>query len=146
MNNRAVVILQDLINKINNATPTPSVSDAQTALPSGSGWESFIQLIGLIILLALIIAATYFTTRLIGNVKQGQMKNSNFTLIDAYRVSPNKLLQIVKIGDKYVVLAVCKDTITYITELDEDSVTARNYQTNEKLSFSKLFEKVRNNK
>ncbi len=141
-----MVILQAIVDKVNNASPTPPASDVQATLPSGSGWDSFIQLIGLIILLVLILVATYYTTRFVGNVKLGQLKNSNFQLIDAYRISPNKLLQIVKIADKYVVLAVCKDTITFITELDEDSVTARDFQTKEKLTFSQLLEKVRNNK
>lgn len=141
-----MVILQAIVDKVNNASPTPPVENVQATLPSGSGWDNFIQLIGLVILLALILIATYYTTRFVGNVKLGQMKNSNFKLIDAYRISPNKLLQIVKIGNKYVVLAVCKDAITFITELDEENVTARDFQTKEKLTFSQLLEKVRNNK
>lgn len=141
-----MVILQAIVDKINKITPEPEADAAQSVVSSGNAWDSFIQLIGLIILLLLILAATYFTTRIIGNIKLGQMKNSNFKLIDAYRISPGKVIQIVKIGSKYIVLAICKDTINYITELDEEDIVFREYQTREKLSFETLLSKIRNNR
>lgn len=143
---KALVILQAIVDKINKITPEPEAEAAQTVVSSGSAWDSFIQLIGLIILLLLILVATYFTTRFVGNIKLGQMKNSNFKLIDAYRISPSKVIQIVKIGNKYIVLAICKDTINYITELDEEDIVFREYQTREKLSFETLLSKIRNNR
>ena len=143
---KALVLLQAIIDKMNNTTPAPDANMAQNAVGSGSAWDGIIQLIGLVILLLLVLAATYFTTRFVGNIKLGQMKNSNFKLIDAYRISPNKVIQIVKIGNRYIVLAICKDTINYITELDEEDVVERDYQTREKLSFEQLLSKFRNNK
>jgi len=145
MKGRSLVILQAIIDKVNNITPTPDAV-TENVVRSGSAWDNFFQLIGLIMLLLLILAATYFTTRFVGNIKMGQMKNSNFKLIDAYRISPNKLIQIIKIGNKYIVLAICKDTITYITELDEEHVVERDYQNREKLSFESLLQKFRNNR
>lgn len=145
MKDKTLVILQEIVDKINKITPEPE-ANTKSVVTSGSAWSSFIQLIGLIILLLLILAATYLTTRFIGNIKLGQMKNSNFTLIDAYRVSPNKVIQIIKIGNKYVVLAICKDTISYITELDEEHIVFREHQSKEKLSFEALLSKIRNNR
>lgn len=150
MNNKALVILQAIVDEVNSITPTPPIEtvgeQTQKAIQSGNAWDNFIQLIGLVILLIVILIATYYTTRFVGNVKLGQMKNSNFKLIDAYRISPNKVVQIVKIGNKYIVLGIGKDTINFITELDEEQVTVRDYQTREKVSFTQLLDKVRNNK
>lgn len=146
MKDKALIILQAIVDKINKITPEPEADVTQSVVSSRSTWDSFIQLAGLIILLLLILAATYFTTRFIGNIKLGQMKNSNFKLIDAYRISPGKIIQIVKIGNKYIVLAICKDTINYITELDEEHIIFREYQSREKLSFEALLSKIRNNR
>lgn len=146
MYNKTMVILDNAFDKL-KGTPSPDetandvagrVSDAM------SSWDSFIQMIGLIILLILILAATYYTTKFVGGMKLGQMKNSNFKVIDAYRISPNKVMQIVKIGNKYIVIAISKDTINYITELDEAELFIREEQTAEKLSFKETFDKLRN--
>ena len=87
-----------------------------------SSTESILKLIGLIILCVLIIAASYFVTRFIGSNKAGGMKSANFEPVDAFRLSPNKYLQLIKIGSRYVVIAVCKDTVTFVCELTEDEV------------------------
>lgn len=150
MEGRTLVVLQAIVDKVNNITPIPDANSAtdaaQYAIRSGSSWESFLQLIGMLVLLILVLAAAYFTTRFVGNIKLGQMKNSNFTLIDAYRISPNKVIQIVKIGNKYIVLAICKDSINFITELDEEHIVVRDFQNKERVSFEQILKKIRNSK
>ena len=96
-------------------------------LTSGySGVESILKLIGLIILCALIIAASYFVTRLIGRREAGMSGNSNFKIIDACRLTPNKYLQLIQIGTKYICIAVSKDDVTFICELKPEDITIRN--------------------
>ncbi len=87
-----------------------------------SSTQSILKLIGLIILCILIIAASYFVTRFIGNSKAGGLKSANFEALDAYRLSPNKYLQLIRIGSKFLVIAVCKDTVTYLCELEESEI------------------------
>lgn len=150
MKGKALVVLQAIVDKVNKITPTPDLESAaettQNIIHTRSAWDSFIQLIGLLILLVLILIATYFTTRFVGNVKINQMKNSNFKVIDAYRLSPNKVIQIVQIGNKYIVLAICKDSVNYITELDEEHVVFREHQTRERVSFEQFLKRIRSNK
>lgn len=137
-----------MLNKVNDLkgtpAPTAAAKAAEGASRSVSTWDSFIQLVGLLILLIVILAAAYYTSRFVGGLKLGQMKNSNFTVIDAYRISPNKVIQIVKIANKYIVIAIGKDTINYITELDETEVFIRETHTGEKQSFKQTLEKLRN--
>lgn len=138
MFNKAMVIIlsTDLINQINEK----SVKKPPTALSTG---ENLLQLIGLVFVLVIILAAAYFTTRFVGNYKNSQMKNSNFNVIDSYRISPNKVMQIVKVGNKYIVIAVCKDNVNYITELEETEVLIKEPDRAEKQSFKQVFEKIR---
>lgn len=141
MFNKAMVIMlsTDLINQINEK----SDKEPQTTLSTG---ENFLQLIGLIFVLIFILAAAYFTTRLVGNYKNSQLKNSNFKVIDSYRISPNKVMQIVKMGNKYIVIAVCKDNVNFITELEESEVLIKEPDKTENQSFKQVFEKIRHNK
>ena len=138
-----MVLLQGKVSDlIGTPTPSPDGTPFQAGL---STRDNFMQLIGLVFLLIVILVAAYFTSRFVGNMKLGQMKNSNFTVIDSYRVSPNKLLQIVKIGNKFVVIAIGKDTINFITELDEAEVYIREVNAGEKLNFKLILDKLKTN-
>lgn len=104
------------------------------------------QLVGLVLLLVVILIAAYYTTKFIGGIKLGQLKNSNFKVIESYRISPTKVIQIVKIGNKIIVIAIGKDTIHYITELDESEVVFSEDKFIQKQSFKQILEKLKNNK
>jgi len=96
---------------------------AVTTAPVFSGFKSGLELAWLVILCVLVIAASYFVTRFIGG-RQAKLrkKNSNFELLDACSLGSNKYLQIVKIGEKYIVISVTKDSISYITEVSREDL------------------------
>jgi flagellar protein FliO/FliZ len=146
--NTVIMLLEglDLGKIIGTPTPLPTVGDASDPIPQGlSSYDSVWQLVGLIALLIIILVAAYYTSRFIGGIKLGQMRKSNFQVIDSYRVTPNKVLQIVKIGNKYVVIAIGKDDIHFITELDEAEVIIRESHQVEKQSFKQILDKLKNN-
>lgn len=88
----------------------------------GGGIKSVLKLIGLIILCILIIVASYYTTKFVGKKQLGRTAKSNFRSIDIFRISTNKYLQIVEIGERYFCIAVAKDTITVVGELSKDDI------------------------
>lgn len=105
-----------------------------------SGW----QLVGIFILFLFILGATYLTTKIVGGVKFNQMKNSNFRVIETYRITQNKFLQLVKIGNKYIVLAIGKDNINFIAELQEDEILNLDQMSKSKENFSTIMSKLTN--
>lgn len=133
---KTVVILQSTIDKLNEVTPTPVAREVSTM-------DNFLELVGLVILLIIILIAAYYATRFIGGIKLGQMRNSNFQVIDTYRISSNKVMQIVKVGNRFVVIGIGKDSINYITELTEDEVIIRDDFKEIKPDFKQIFEKLR---
>ncbi len=141
---KAMVMLQgareDEILKGLNQTANETVPERL------STWDNVLQLLGLCILLIIILIAAYYTSKFVGRYKLGQIKNSNIKIIESYRISTNKLLQIVKVANKYLVIGVCKDQITYITELDENEVLTHEVSEAEKQSFRQVFEKLKGNK
>ena len=51
-----------------------------------------------------------------------QKKMGNFEIVETFAIAQNKYLQLVRMGNKYVVIAIAKDSISYVTELDENEV------------------------
>lgn len=135
MSGKTMVILQATIDEAKGNTKAPAASELSTG-------DNILQLLGLVFLLIVILVAAYYTSKFVGGVKLGQLKNSNFHVIDTYRVSQNKMLQIVKIGNKYVVIAIGKDTINFITELDEADVLLKEVHTGEKPNFKQILDKL----
>jgi flagellar protein FliO/FliZ len=84
--------------------------------------DNLLQLFGVSVLFIFVLAITYLTTRFVGGVKLKKDKNSNFKVIETYKITNNKFLQIINIGDKYVVISVSKDDIHFITEINEEQI------------------------
>ena len=142
----AKVVLQStveekIINELNSNSTEIAPKEYSTV-------DNLVQLLGLVLLLIIILIAAYYTSRLVGSVRLRQLNCSNFKVIDSYRISSNKLLQIVKIGSKYFVIAITKDTINLISELDEaDIITNEVSDTRikqlDKLNFKQILDKVK---
>jgi flagellar protein FliO/FliZ len=144
MTGKTIVVLQETfdINKLMDVTPTLK---PEGVLPAGvSDSYNVSQLVGLVFLLIVILVAAYYTSKFLGGIKLGQLKDSNFTLIDTYHISPNKVLQIVKIANKYLVIAIAKDTISVITELEETDILVKEINKGEKQNFRQILEKLNN--
>ena len=101
-----------------------------------------LKLIGLLIVFILIIVASHYVTRLVGAKHMSGMKNSNFKIIDTYRISQNQFLQIVKAANRYYLISVSKESINLISELEESEVLLP--EKTETKSFSEIISAVKN--
>ena len=115
------------------------------AITGSSALESGIQLLGVVLIFVFVLAATYFTTKWIANYQRTTTKNRNIRIIETCRLTSNKYIQIVQVGEKYLAIAVSKDNITVLAELSEDEIIdfSAEYENNKKESFSKILEKVK---
>ncbi|SHO49849.1 flagellar biosynthetic protein FliO [Anaerocolumna xylanovorans] len=103
-----------------------------------SGVDNFLQLLGVILLFVVVLVITYLTTKFVGGVKMGTLKDSNFKVIDTYKLMQNKYLQIIKVGTRYFVIAVGKDDIRLLTELKEDEITVKDRSTKQNNNFQDI--------
>lgn len=87
-----------------------------------SSLNSFIQLLGVLIIFAFVLAITYFTTRWIGGYQKMQMSGRSFQVVDTIRIAGNKYVQVLKMGDVYLVIAIGKDTVTMLAKLTEEEI------------------------
>ncbi len=84
--------------------------------------ESITQFLTVLLVFILVLALTYFTTRFLGNYQKAKSVNRNFEVIETYRITNGKYLQLVRIGEKYMVIGIGKDNITSICELSADDI------------------------
>lgn len=87
-----------------------------------SSFNSFIQLIGLLIIFVFVLVITYFVTKWIGGYQKTQMSGREFQVIDTIRIAGGKFVQILKLGEVYLVIAVGKDEVTMLAKLTEDEI------------------------
>ena len=59
-------------------------------------FDSFVQLIGALIIFAFVIGITYLTTRWMGGIQKGRNNNKNLHIIETIGVGNNKMISIVE--------------------------------------------------
>lgn len=84
--------------------------------------NSFIQLLGALVIFAFVLILTYFTTKWIGGFQKSHMTSENLSIIETMRIANNQYVQIIKTGDTYLVIAIGKDYVTKLTELTEEQI------------------------
>ena len=90
-----------------------------------------------------VLGITYFSTKYIAGIERNKIKAGNMELIETLRISSNKYLQIVRVGEKYFCMAVCKDTVTMLGEIQKDDLTFRDSQVDVKMDFQAILESVK---
>ena len=114
---------------------------------SSSRIEAFVQLITLVIIFALVLAMTYFATRFVGNYKDRKMAGSNISVLETFRLSNSKYIQIIKMGSKFLAIAICKDSVTVLCELQESDLEFTEVSTQIKSeNFKAVLDKFRKDK
>ena len=88
-----------------------------------SSMESFLQLISALMIFAIVLLVTYFTTRWIGGYQKVRMKSKNLQVMECLSVGNNKSICLLKAGTEYLVVAVGKDEIRPLTSLKEEQLT-----------------------
>lgn len=106
--------------------------------------DSILQFITVVIIFILVLALTYFTTQWIAKYQKVKTFNENIEVVETYRINQNKYIQIVRTGDKYLAIAVSKDTITMLTELSKDELDFSKPQGMAASSFKEILEKAKN--
>ena len=112
--------------------------------------EAFAQLLTLLIIFIFVLAVTYYVTRFVGNYQKNKLSGSNINILETMRIANNKYIQIVKIGSRVFAIAVAKDTVSYLCELDEDELIYKESSSVKMLinndNFKEILEKFKKDK
>ena len=114
-----------------------------TVLAMSSSAGSVSQLITVILIFALVLFVTVYTTKLVGSFQKMQGVNRNMEVIETLRIANNKYLQIVRAGNKYFVIGVGKEEVSMLVEVGEDELIKLNSdKSNMKESFADIMSKA----
>lgn len=102
--------------------------------------NSYAQLITVLIIFVLVLGVTAVVTKWLAGYQKQQSVGSNIQVIETSRISNNKYIQILRVGDTYMVIAVCKDTITLLGQISEEGLKLE--KTGGDFSFRELLERV----
>ena len=105
---------------------------------------SYAQFITVLLIFVVVLGITAVVTRWLANYQKQQSVNENIEVIETTRIANNKYIQIIRAGEKYMVIAVCKDTVTMLGEIPEDSLKATRPVQN--FGFKELLDKAMNKK
>lgn len=108
------------------------------------GLDSYLQFITVLIIFILVLAATLYVTKWMANYQKGSNSSRNIEIIDTCKISTNKYIQIIRIGDRYLSIAVSNDQVTNLGEVDPAELVPQ--QTGENLGFKEIFDKIKGEK
>lgn len=91
-------------------------------LTTADSVSSVAQFLTVLFLFLFVVAITYVSTRYLAGIQKNRLMSGNMELVETLRISNNKYLQIVKVGNSYLVMAVCKDTITLLATMREEDL------------------------
>ncbi|MBQ7972767.1 MAG: flagellar biosynthetic protein FliO [Lachnospiraceae bacterium] len=111
---------------------------------STRGINSIAQFFTVLLIFVGVLALTYFTTRWVATYQKGKMLSSNINVIETLKITANKYIQIVKIGDKYFAVAIGKDEIHLIGEISEESLKIPETQNMNAPGFKEILENAKN--
>ncbi len=104
--------------------------------------DSYIQFMTVLVLFLLVLAVTYFVTKWMAGYQRSRSSNSNMEIVESISLSNNKYIQIIRIGQKYLAVAICKDTVTMLTEISEQDLILSDGSVPKVMGFKDILDKV----
>lgn len=91
-------------------------------LLQGGSFDNILRFICTLFIFVVVLGLTYFVTRWIAKYQQSIVPKSKISVLDTYKIAPNKYIQVIKVGETYLVIAVSKDNVTMLTQLEESQL------------------------
>lgn len=112
-------------------------------LAVSSSMNSFLQFCTVLFIFVFVLFVTWAATRWIANFQQGRSIGTNVEVIETHRLTANKYIQIIRTGEKYLAVAVCKDTVTMLAEIPAEQIHLPDRPVDSMPDFKKIFEKAK---
>ena len=108
-----------------------------------SSTNSYVEFITICIIFIGVLALTLYVTRWIAKYQRVQNAGKNIEIIEASRIDAGKYMELVRVGEKYFVIAVCKDTVTMLTEVPVEQLKFAGLEEGTENAFGSLLEKAK---
>jgi len=109
-------------------------------LLSSHSLSDIAQLFTVLIIFIFVLALSMFCAKWMGNYQKAQSAGGSAEVIETIRIAQGKWVQIIRIGSKYKVIAISRDSVTYLGDVDESDIKI--VDPGEKKSFSEILSKT----
>lgn len=117
------------------------------ALLASGSLEPVVRLITLFLIFGLVLFLTFWTSKFVGSYQKQKMITGNMEVIETLRIAPNKYLQIVRAGEQYFVIAIGKDTVTTVGQLNQEELNLKkDTEVLGQYDFKAILEKAKNSR
>ena len=105
--------------------------------------NSVVQFLTVLLIFAVVLVVTLFVTRWLGNYQKQQSVGNNIEVVESTRISPNSFVEIVRVGTKYVAIAVSKENVTLLCEVSQEDIAEVKDASAGIADFGSIFNKVK---
>lgn len=108
--------------------------------------ETFLQLIGSLIIFVFVLLLVYLVTRWMGSVQMGQSQHKNLHIVETIGVGNNKMISIIRAGTEYLVVAIGKDEVHLLTKLSREELADLSFEEGMNApseNFAEVFKKLK---
>lgn len=110
-------------------------------LAISSKTDSYLQFLTVLLLFVFVLLITFFTTRWIASYQKNKTNGRNIEVIETTRIASNKYLQIIRVGNKHLLIGIGKDEIHLLTELSAEELVFMNENSMSFKDFADIFAK-----
>ena len=104
--------------------------------------DSYVQFMTVLVLFLLVLAVTYFVTKWMAGYQRGRASNGNMEILETLSLSNNKYIQLIRVGQKYLAVVICKDTVTMLTEIPEQDLILSEGNVSNNMGFKDILDRV----
>ncbi len=104
--------------------------------------NAYLQFMTVLILFVFVLMITFWVTKWIAGYQKGRTINTNMELIETFRLTNNKYIQIIRVGQKYLAVAIGKDSVTMLSEIPEEELHFSEGSTSGVSSFKDMLAKI----
>ncbi|HAD53809.1 MAG TPA: hypothetical protein DCG10_01290 [Lachnospiraceae bacterium] len=84
--------------------------------------DSYAQFITVLLIFVAVLAVTAWVTKWIAGYQKKQGVESNIEVRETARIANNKYIQLIRVGETYFAVAVCKDAVTTLGEIPAEQL------------------------
>lgn len=107
-----------------------------------TGTDGYAQLITVLIVFVVVLAITAVVTKYIARIQKAQSSGSNIEVLETAQIAVGKYIQLVRLGDTYAAIAVCKDTVTMLCQIPKEQLETGNLAGGQGVKFKELLGSV----
>jgi flagellar protein FliO/FliZ len=105
--------------------------------------SNILQLLAVVLVFILVLAGTYYVTKWIAKSGMIQSQSKNIKVIETFKITTGKYIQIIQLGTEYYAIGIAKDQITFLTSLEREQLDLdTDLDVGSKISFKEMIDKI----